>query len=363
MIFTLSRKEILKGLSVNERDAYIAFNMMDRIGPVTVRRLIDEYGTASEAFQQGYSDRDVNWADELERVESMGARIITQVDSEYPPHLLEIYDPPLALYVLGRLEAGDKHSIAVVGTRRPSHYGRETAARLTRQMAMSGLTIVSGLAEGIDTVAHEAALEASGRTIAVLGGALDCLFPKSNTDLAERISNHGAVLSEFPLGRHPDKTTFPMRNRIVSGLSEGVLVVEAGRKSGALITANQALDQGRSVFAVPGRVDSPLSVGAHGLIKNGARLVETVDDILQEYEFLFSGINAASGSDRGKERPRPVLSSEENVLVELLSDGEMNVDALIRGSGMKSSSVSGLLIGLEMKKIVRMLPGGIVERN
>jgi DNA processing protein len=189
---------------VNERESYIAFNMLDRVGPVTVRRLIDEYGSALSAFNERYSDSSVDWEGEIERVNSMGARIVTQIDPEYPSQLLEIHDPPLALYVLGRIEEGDKHSMAVVGTRRPSHYGRETAGRLSGQLSRSGMTIVSGLAEGVDTAAHEAALEAKGRTIAVLGSALDCLFPKSNKDLAQRIAKHGAVLCVFPLGRHPD---------------------------------------------------------------------------------------------------------------------------------------------------------------
>lgn len=348
---------------MKEREAYIAFNMMDRIGPVTVRRLVEEFGSAESAYQERYSNADIDWEGEIESVNAMGARIVTQVDTDYPPQLKEIHDPPLALYVHGTFESGDIQSLAVVGTRRPSHYGRETATRLASQLSRSGMTIVSGLAEGVDTAAHEAALEAKGRTIAVLGSALDCLFPKSNKDLANRITKHGAVISEFPLGRNPDRTTFPMRNRIVSGLAKGVLVVEAGRRSGSLITANQALEQGRSVFAVPGRIDSALSAGSHSLIKTGARLVETVEDILQEYEFLFSGDGSTAATSVETAMPRADLNENEDCLVKLLSCGEMNIDALIRGSGLKPALVSGLLISLEMKKMIRTLPGGVIERR
>lgn len=348
---------------MNEREAYIALNMIERIGPAGVSKRIGELGSAVAVFDSMPGNSDVDWRGELERVEQMGARLITRIDAEYPGNLLEIYDPPLALYMLGSLKDADRHSIAVVGSRRPTHYGRETAARLSGQLAASGMTVVSGLAEGIDTAAHEGALNTGGRTLAVLGSALDRIYPSSNKGLAGRIARYGAVLSEFPLGRHPDKTTFPMRNRIVSGLSMGVLVVEAGKKSGALITVNQALEQGRSVFAVPGRVDSRMSAGPNGLIKHGARLVETVDDILHEYEFLFPDIAGFNRASCGKGAPPVKLSEEESRLVEMLSDGELHVDGLIRGSGLEPGQVSGLLIGLEMKRMVRMLPGGVVERR
>lgn len=365
---------------MNAREAYIALNMMDRVGPVTVRLLVDELGSAEAIFEvdDGHLQairgigRDqlaallrqrssIEWEREIERADLIGARIVTQIDSEYPAWLMDIYDPPLALYVMGKLEKRDKHSIAVVGARRPSHYGRETAARLSRQLSKAGLTVVSGLAHGIDTAAHEAVLAVQGRTLAVIGSALDCVYPESNRAMAQKISEDGALISEFALGRFPDKTTFPMRNRIVSGLSMGVLVVEAGRKSGSLITANQALGQGRSVFAVPGRIDSPLSVGTHGLLKSGARLVETVDDILQEYEFVLPGISRSMSEISNKQIP--VLSEQEEILVGLLSGGEQDIDSLIRNSSLKPAQVSGLLIGLEMKRMVRMLPGGIVERR
>jgi DNA processing protein len=363
---------------MNEREAYIALNMMEKIGPVGVRSLVNELGSVMAIFEadkasltraQGIgpevagaivNQRDsVNWAGEIEKANAFGAHIVTQIDKEYPKELLEIHDPPLALYVWGTLETRDKHSIAVVGTRRPTHYGRETAALLSFQLAKAGMTVVSGLAQGIDMVAHESALKANGRTLAVMGSGLDHIYPTSNTDLAKSISKQGAVITEFPFSRQPDKTTFPMRNRIVSGLSMGVLVVEAGFNSGALITANMALEQGRSVFAVPGRIDSHASVGTNGLIKSGAKLVITVEDVLQEYEFLLPQFMIESKG--AKSERAPLLSENEVRLVEILNDGEQDVDTLIRGSGLKPAEVSSLLLEMEMKRVVRMLPGRVVE--
>ncbi|MCX7590751.1 MAG: DNA-processing protein DprA, partial [Kiritimatiellae bacterium] len=266
-----------------------------------------------------------------------------------------IHDPPLALYVRGRLDSRDRHAIAVVGTRRPTHYGRGVAARIAADLIHAGFAIVSGLAEGIDTAAHESALAAHGRTIAVLGGGLDCLYPPSNAALAEKIVESGALVTELPFGRRPDKTTFPMRNRIISGLCMGVLVVEAGRDSGAMITAREAVEQGRAVFAVPGRIDSPTSRGTHQLLRQGAVLVESVDDILQEFESLF--VARRAGAAGTVAALCPPLSEEEKKLVLLLKDGEKDVDELIRESNLPAATVSGLLIALEIKKVVRMLPG------
>jgi DNA processing protein len=208
----------------------------------------------------------------------------------------------------------------------------------------------------VDTLAHQAALDAKGRTIAVLGSALDTLYPPSNAALAQAIARQGAVLSELPLGRRPDKTTFPMRNRIVSGMSMGVLVVEAGRRSGALITARQANEQGRSVFAVPGRIDAPASQGCLDLLRDGATMVTCVDDISKEYEFLNLRMEDAPNARRNA----PALGDDESAIVELLQNEEQHVDMLIRMSGMNAARISTLLLTLEMKKVVRMLPGKMV---
>jgi DNA processing protein len=358
---------------VTEREAYIALNLMSDVGPVGVRSLVDCLGSAAAIFTADrgallsaervgpalagriLSQREsVDVAGEVARAESLGLRVVTRADEDYPRALLTIHDPPLALYVQGRFDSRDAHALAVVGTRRPSHYGRDCAERFAGAFARMGYTVVSGLAEGVDTVAHEAALKAGGRTLAVIGSGFGHLYPESNRGLAERIAGHGAVLSEFPLDRRPDKTTFPMRNRVVSGLSEGVLVVEAGLNSGALITARVACEQGRQVFAIPGRIDSAPSQGCNRLIREGATLVEAPDDVSSEFEALFSMPTA---------RPAvaaPVLGADETRVLDLLADGERDVDALIRESGLGAGGVNAVLIGLEMKRLVRMLPGRMV---
>ncbi len=360
---------------MDEQRAYILLNMMSGIGPVAVRSLSACLGSVSailkadaasmikaENVGPGLARKIVAQRTELDldaelgRAEEIGARIITPIDAEYPEQLKKIHDPPLALYVRGRLMAGDKQAIAIVGTRRASHYGMGSAEKLAGQLARGGTTVISGLAGGIDTAAHRGALKSKGRTIAVLGSGLGHIYPPENRGLARDISGSGAVVSEFPIDRNPDKTTFPMRNRIVSGLSMGVLVVEAGVKSGALITANQAMSQGRSVFAVPGRIDSYASQGTNRLIKDGAGLVESADDVMQEFEFLFT-----PAAMRSTPAQAVSLSDDEASLVKLLEKGETGVDILIRQSGLSAAIVSSALMSLEMKRVVRMLPGRVVE--
>jgi len=359
--------------------SYVAVNMMERIGPVRVRSLeaalgsVDAVMTASvdelmradgigpEVARGIVHQRDaIDPEREIARARKLGCRLLTRPDSEYPESLAEIYAPPLALYVRGTIEKQDRHAIAIVGTRRPTHYGLTVADRLAYQLARVGFTVVSGLARGIDTAAHKGALKAGGRTLAVIGSAMDCLYPPENKPLADRIEKSGAVLSEFPLGREPDRTTFPYRNRIVSGLSMGVVVVEAGLGSGALQTADQALEQGRAVFAVPGRIDTAAAKGCHRLIRNGATLVEDVDDILREFEFLIPPEKKEKAAALDQ-RPQMVLSDEEQAIVRGLWDGGLDMDSLTRKVGLKSAAVSSLLIGLEMKRVVRMLPGRSVE--
>jgi len=362
---------------MTEREAYIALNMMEKVGPVGVRSLAASLGSVAAIMEASRGDlagargigpelagaivEQRSAADpgaEEEKAGRIGARLLTPVDGEYPRRLREVHDPPLALYVRGDLKHRDRHAVAVVGTRRPTHYGRETAESISRELARAGFTIVSGLAEGIDTCAHRGALRAEGRTIAVLGGPLEPVYPRSNAALAAEIAASGAVMSEFPFGRKPDRTTFPMRNRIVSGLAVGVLVVEAGLRSGALITVRQALDQGRSVFAVPGRIDSPASQGCLELLRDGAALVRGANDILDEFEML---VGPRQRMPAGAPERRPALSGDEIALVGTLEDGDQDVDSLIRASGLTTACVNSLLIGLEMKRIVRMLPGRRVE--
>jgi DNA processing protein len=365
---------------MTEREAYIALNLMEKIGPVGVRSLVAVLGSAAAVFDA--SAEDLRRADgigrelasaiirqrdsislelELERAAETATHIITPLDEEYPDALREIHDPPLALYVRGRLLPKDRHAVAVVGTRRATHYGMDTTRKLSYQLGKAGICVLSGLALGVDTAAHEGALRGGGRTVAVIGSGFDHIYPPENIGLAERIAGQGAVLTEFPFARKPDKTTFPMRNRIVSGMSVGVLVVEAGRRSGASITANQALSQGRSVFAVPGRIDSYSSVGTNALIKDGACLVTGVQDILEHFEMLFPKSQPDVEQEAAIRIDIPNLSEDETKVIKLLAKGEMGVDLLIRESGISTAKVSSLLVALELKKVVRMQPGRKVE--
>ena len=363
---------------MQERLAYIALNQMAGLGPVGVRRLIVALGspqaiwTASEedlSSVQGIGektaqailrDRDVAEPEQEEtRALAQGIRLITPLDAEYPSGLSSIHNPPLVLYVKGSLRVEDARALAVVGSRSASPYGLSTADRLSYQAAQCGLTVVSGLARGIDTAAHRGALKAGGRTIAVLGSALDCLYPLENEVLAEEIARSGAVMSEYPLGRVADRQTFPYRNRIVSGLSLGTLVVESEQKGGSMHTADAAMEQGRSVLAVPGRVDLPGARGPHFLLKNGARLVESIEDVLAEFEFEMPDLSAPEAEV--SVRPEVVLGVEERRIVEQLWVGPLQVDELGRACAIASPVLSGILLSLEMKRIVRTLPGGVIE--
>lgn len=365
---------------MTDREAYIALNMIEGVGPVTVRALIDALGSPQAVFDSELTDLTmvkkvgsklsesilsqrsrVDPAAELEKASSLGIRILTPLDDEYPAVLKTIHDPPLALYVRGEILPKDRHALAIVGSRKCTSYGLSTADRLAYQLAQTGFTVVSGLAHGIDTAAHRGALKAKGRTIAVLGSAIDQLYPAENAELADSIARSGAVISEYPLGRQADRMTFPYRNRIISGISMGVIVVESGLKSGSLHTSDAAAEQGRSVFAVPGRIDSPASKGTNRLIKNGAKLVDNVGDILEEFELLVPPGQFEKPENISSARPEVPLSEEEQVLVKALWSEALDVDSLARAAGLPSAKVSALLIGLEMKRVVKMLPGRIVE--
>ncbi|AKJ64155.1 DNA-processing protein DprA [Kiritimatiella glycovorans] len=362
---------------MDERESLIALNMVERLGPVRVRALIDTLGDAHAILHASPEDlarasgigpslaatiarqcRGIDLDRELRRVARAGAHIVTPLDDDYPAALREIYDPPLALYVRGALPRSDPRAVAVVGSRRCTAYGRACADRLACALSRAGCCVVSGLARGIDTAAHRAALKAGGRTVAVLGSGLERLYPAENASLAEEIAETGAVISEFPMTQDADKWTFPCRNRVISGLSAGTLVVEADERSGAMHTADAALEQGRSVFAVPGRIDSASSRGTHRLIKNGACLVDSIDDIVHEFELLFP---EGAAPEPAAARPDTALSTEERRVVEALWEESMDVDRLARKAGMPSHRVSGLLMGLVMKHVIRLLPGRRVE--
>lgn len=293
---------------------------------------------------------------ELADMERLGVRLILRGDAGYPRLLAEIGDPPPFLFARGDLQPEDDRAVAVVGSRSASPYGRGVAERLSRDLAAAGFTVVSGFARGIDTHAHRGALAGGGRTIAVLGCGLDVPYPWGNRELVDRVAASGALLSEYPLGAAPEAWRFPARNRIVSGLSLGVVVVEAPRGSGALITARRALDQNREVFAVPGRIDDPRNCGPHALIRDGAKLVETVEDILAEIQ---PGAAPAQGE---LPLPPPDLTEEERLLCAMLSNQGKHVDDLILASDLTASQVNAVLMMLEIKGVARRLPGNCYAR-
>ncbi|MBN2097071.1 MAG: DNA-processing protein DprA [Candidatus Omnitrophica bacterium] len=277
-------------------------------------------------------------------------------DQGYPANLKYIYDPPQTLYVQGKLFPQDNIAIAIVGSRRATYYGLNNAENLAFELAALGITIVSGLARGVDSAAHKGALKAGGRTIAVLGSGLNVIYPAENQELAEEIARHGAVISEFTPDTGPQRYNFPRRNRIISGLSLGIVVVEAAKKSGALITAYSALDQGREVFALPGKVDSFTSRGTHDLIKQGAKLVDSTQDILEELEPLLA---AYTKEHQDKEQPtiQPNLTEEENSVYSCLSSEALQVDEIMQKTNFSYGRLSTALLKLEYKKLIKQLPG------
>ncbi len=371
---------------MTSREAYIALNMVDGVGPIRVRALRDRFGEPQAILSASKTDlmqvdgvgeevarSIISWREkvdldaELQRIEKSGVHVISRDDAEYPKHLREIYDPPLVLYVRGSLTERDSLAIAVVGSRRTSLYGQDMARKLAFQLARVGVTVVSGLARGIDTSAHNGALQAKGRTVAVIGCGIDIVYPAENKKLADEIvEKGGAVVTEFPFGVQPDRQNFPMRNRIISGWSLGVVVVEANLKSGALITANQAGEQGRQVFAVPGRADSILSKGANKLIKDGAKLTEDVEDILSEFEYLLPKMAmkpAEPGLEGEGTKPALQLSETEEKVMAQIGNEEVAIDEIIRASGLTTACVSATLLALEMKRLIRQLPGKQYVRN
>src|SRR5437667_6422858 len=324
---------------MDSREALVALNLIEHVGPVRVRQLLEHFGDApailSASKQQLLQARNIgeetadaiaNWeknidlAAELKRIADFGCRIITQAEPEYPELLRQIYDPPIVLYVKGELLPKDKNAVAIVGSRMTTHYGLEVARKLAYQLAYLGVTVVSGGARGIDTAAHQGALSAKGRTVTVLGTGINLVVPSENAELYERITANGAVLTQFPFNRSADRQSFPIRNRIVAGMTLGTVVVEANLTSGARITAHFATEYGRQIFAVPGRIDSPRSKGCHELIKKGAKLCEGAEDILSEFEYLFHASNRAQSAAATGVLPALTLSETEKTVYEALED-------------------------------------------
>ncbi len=364
-------------------EALTALNLLPRIGPVRVRRLLEAFGRP-EAILRAPKDRLLgvdgigeetakiltNWQDhadpvaEIREAEERGISIVTREDGDYPAPLRDAYDPPLLLYVWGKLEPRDRHAIGVVGSRRATIYGTQAAKKLSFQLAHAGFTVISGLARGIDTAAHEAALAAKGRTIAVLGSGMAKLYPPENLALAEKIaSGNGAVVSEFPLHTSPDKQTFPMRNRIVAAWSRAVLVVECPLWSGSLITANLATEYGKPVFAVPGPIDKPTSAGCNQLIRDGATLVADASHILDDLgtlPFAAPAMPTAAGpaaSQPAAPAEAPQLPEEESIVFAAVTADDQPVDRIIERSGLPAHVVTANLMKLEMRRLVRAFPG------
>ena len=355
---------------MNRREACIALNMISGIGFIKYRAILETFESGDAIRSASRSDlqqvdgigkilaeRIVNfdWDAELSRelgiAERGGVRIITIEDDNYPEILRELYDPPLVLYVRGRLPETPDRSIAVVGSRRISSYGEKMARMICEEAAVAGFTVVSGLAIGTDTIAHQTMVDMAGKTIGVLGGGLMHMHPQENIKLARAmVQGGGAVISEFPLDFPVCRTNFPRRNRIVAGLSRATLVIEAGMESGALITARLAAEAGRDVFAVPGRVDNPQAQGCHKLIKEGAALVENFDDILSA---LCTGLppgrlNAATGEIVGSEELEPDCATVYN----LLKNGDADLEELCEATGMEPGKLLAVLMKLELKLLV-----------
>jgi DNA processing protein len=295
---------------------------------------------------------------EAGRLDSLGISFACHTDPDYPENLAAIYDPPPVIFFRGSLKAAGKLSVAIVGTRKPSPYGLVVAEKLAKDLTALGITIISGMARGIDSAAHRGALAGNGRTIAVLGCGPDVVYPRENKKLMEDIINNGAVVSEFPPGTQPEAWRFPVRNRIISGLSQAILVVEAAEKSGALITADFALEQGRDVMAVPGNIVNPLSRGPHRLIKQGARLIEGAGDVLDEL-----GIEKLFPVQTGEEAGKMKMSRDEETLYGLLSLEPIALDELITRSGILPQKAMAALMYLEIKGLTRQLPGKFYIRT
>ncbi len=347
---------------------WVGFSSVRGIGPMKFRALLNHFGDLEEAWradarelkEAGLDKRalvsfmnmrsTISLDGEMEKIERQGVKVLTWDDPAYPPRLLNIYNPPPVLYVKGDILDGDQWAVAVVGTRGATVYGKEAARQIAGGLARNGLTIVSGLARGIDSEAHRAALDAGGRTIAVLGSGVDIIYPAESRRLAQTVVERGAMVSEYAMGTQPEAGNFPPRNRIISGLSLGVVIVEAGERSGALITADFALEQGREVFAVPGNIFRKKSMGANKLIQQGAKPVLSVEDILEE-------LNLTMVSQQAEVRAIVPENETEAALLEYITADPVHVDEIGQKSGLPIAQVSSTLALMELKGMVRQVGG------
>lgn len=374
---------------MTRREAFLAWSLLPEIGPAKMRILLQCFPEPQESLGASLErlcrvpglgrpcaevlhrwEEHCDVSAELRHLQQVGVSLVTWEDLSYPTQLKEIADPPICLYLRGDMLTLQQsaNALAMVGTRLATAYGRRMAHTLATQAARAGWTVVSGLARGIDTICHQATLAAGGKTIAVLGSGLDLIYPAENLQLARDIAERGgALISEFPLGTRPEKHHFPMRNRIIAGLSRGTLVVEASLKSGSLITAMQASEQGRVVFAVPGQADSISARGCHALLKDGARLVESMTDIQEEFS-LLPGMRDCVLQRESREKEE-VLAAREVTLPPLeyriwvaIGEEQISLDALVEQCCAPVPAVLAALLNLEVKQLVRQLPGKMVRR-
>ncbi len=353
----------------------LALNAVGGVGGITYRKLIERFGTPEGVFRAGRknlegiprlpratidaiisADPEESGKKEFEAIRRRNFGVLLFGREDYPALLARIHDPPPVLYIAGEIETSDELAVSIVGSRDPTEYGRRAAIRLAGDLAHAGVTVVSGMARGIDSSAHRGAIEAGGRSIAVLGSGLDVIYPRENRSLFEDLVGHGAVISPFPLGTRPEKGNFPARNRVISGLSLGVVVVQATTPdSGSLITARLALEQGREVFAVPGEVGAKVSKGTNTLIKRGhAKLVENFADILEEIlpQFDTGGVKGQKPAP-----PAPKLEGEEKSLWEKLGETPIHIDNVARECNLPIHRVAAALLQLELKGLIEQRPG------
>lgn len=349
---------------------WIGLSMLPEIGPIGAKKLLAMFGTPENIFNAGPDDllsvagigpnRAKNikgfsaWKEVEEQIgimEKKGVEAVSLDDPLYPGMLREIEDAPVVVYIKGDIQPQDKYAVAIVGSRKVTHYGASVAENISEELASMGFTVVSGLARGIDSISHRGAIKAGGRTFAVLGSGVDIPYPPENKTLMDKVSASGCVMSEFPPGTAPDRENFPRRNRLISGLSLGVLVIEAAADSGALITARFAIEQGREVFAVPGNVSSPNSRGANELIRQGAVLTRKADDIVAELAPVLKGFI------KSKDKVKIEVTAMEKDLCNLLSGEPKQIDVISRESGLPASQVLGTLLGLELKGAVKQITG------
>jgi len=378
----------------NSRDVekWLKLTHADEVGPVTFGKLLKRFGSVDAALGASVSglmkvegigavtaeriaaSRDkFDSSAELELAGKLGVWIVHMEDPRYPPALRQIYDPPPVLYIKGTLDRTDNLAIGIVGCRRCSLYGQEQSSRFAHLLAAAGFTIVSGMARGIDTAAHTGALAAEGRTLAVQGCGLSRIFPPENAKLFDLISASGACISELPLRAEPLPENFPPRNRIIAGLSLGTIVVEAGLRSGALITAQAALESNREVMAVPGKVDSPLSQGPHRLIKEGAKLIETVEDVMEALGYIGEQLKdqtALTAKETAEKVEMPLLETakfnlkgQERTIYDALGKEPLHIDQLIADTNLPAGAVNAGVVSLRLKGLIKQLPGNLFTKR